>query len=218
MPQLYAGLLFLAAGAQSSAVSQELVESARKAQRNGEVAVVRRLMRGWASLRSRTELPQGLTEPGARAVSFIEAEGRLHLFGTWRDDVVSVGVHDPAGIVDRIEVWAEADTERIRIPRYQEKRSSRAIYRVDSGRTQAVIVQAIFLNEGRSLVLAETRLRPQAIALPAAPDPDALAQKLNPTPKTAETVRVSVPVLRWWWIAAGIVALGLTGVAVANEL
>ena len=181
-------------------------------------------MRGWASLQP-TAPPDDpalarfqLRGAALDALAFVEKEGPLRVYGSWRDGEVKVGLHDPARIVDRVDVWVE-DTEGNRV-RLRRGVDGRLRYKLDAEVERSVVIEAVFVGV-RGVVLAQTRLAPSAapVALPAAPDPKALRDRLDDRPlKRAPQPAGSQPAVRWWWVVAGIAAAALTGTAIVQEL
>ena len=212
-------LLVLAAGPVDLEMADRvLLDRARDAQRSGDSAAVQRFMRGWASLRSRENLPKGLESEAARALAFTEENGRLRLYGSWRDGRIRVGVRDAAEVVDRVYAWSiDSKGRRTQLVQVGQEPDGGLLYRVDEEAVTTVVIEAVMLSE-ETIVVAATTLRRVQAELPSPPDPEALPRRLVekpvPVPPRSEP---SSPVT-WWWIVAGAAAAAVTGWAIAEEV
>ena len=218
---LIVALMMMISAPSAPARDRVLLQHARVAMAKNDRISARRFLRGWASIASREKLPIGLEASASAAMSFIDETGRLRLFGWWQDGFVQVGLHDPAEIVNRVEAWAIAEVQPPR-PLVKEGGLSdrRSRYRLDdAGSAKAVRLRAIFVaDDGTEVVLTEVTLDLESASEPPTPDPAALSRRFQPRPSPPLVAVEPEPVVRWWWVAAGIVAIALAGAAIAEEI
>ena len=208
------------ATAGSRARDRALLRAARAAFAQNDRESGRRFLRGWAGLQTREMLPKDLAAEAAAAVAFIERAGPLRLYGWWHDGLVQIGVTDPAGIVDRVQAWVvDKAGRRTSLHRVSDLPGRSIRYRLEAGEGQRVVAHAVaVVDRSKAVVLTELTLDERPISLPPAPDPRALAARFQTKPPTSPGDRAErPPALRWWWVAAGVAAVALTGAAIARE-
>ena len=175
-------------------------------------------MRGWASLSPSKPPPETLTVAASAALAFVREHGFLRVSGSWRDGEARIALNDPAGIVARLEVWAEgADGSRTRLTRTSDAPDGHHLYRVDSKKEIRLVAQAIFKGTTRRVVVAELMLGDFGIEPPPAPDPEVMAAKLAPSPPALEPSSDASEPVRWWWVLAGVAAAAFAGIAVVQD-
>ncbi len=206
----------LAAGQNPSpkAADQLFLEAAQKAHEAKDTANTQRYLRAWATLSHQRDLPRGLEEPATAAVRFSKDKGLLQVFASRLPGLVRVGVHDPAGIVDHLEVFAEhVNGKKVTLVRVVTEESDRQAYRFEPQDPEqwTVVVEAYTRALGSRLRLRRATVLSAPEALPQVPDPKTMAEQIQgpPAPPLPEVK----PLLKWWWVAAGVVAAGLVGVA-----
>lgn len=220
MPPASFLLLGLALSPPSSDGEAALLQCAQRAHVAGERDLVRRCLRGWATLRRHGGLPEGLEQEGAEAASWAAEQGMLRIYGSLLEGRVRIGVDDPARIVDRLDVWVQTESgERHRLVRAQQESAGRNEYVLPKTvRDRDIVVEAIVTDlVPEPALLRRITLSRVEQAAPTPPDPEQAKARVGwkdePTPPPVK----ETPVLSWWWIAAGVVAAGFVGAAVWQE-
>ena len=213
-------LLGLALSAPPAEAEARLVEVALRAKKKGDVARVQQALRGWATLRHHHAFPPGLETEGADATSWAASSGYLRIYGSRLPGRVRVGVDDPALLVGRLDVFIQrSPTERARLTRAETEAAGRNEYVVPAAADDLeIVVEAVMLDFGPELILRRSILMPASTAVvPEKPDPKRAAEKAGfKEPPVIPQVEPE-PVFSWWWIAVGVAAAGLAGVAIYQE-
>jgi hypothetical protein len=215
-------LLGLALSAPPAEAEARLVEVALRAKRAGDAALVRRALRGWASLKHHPALPAGIEAEAADATSWAMSSGYLRIYGSRLPGRVRVGVDDPALIVGRLDVFIQdpsGQSERARLTRAESEAAGRNEYLVpESASEREIVVEAVMTDFGDELVLRRSILAPASgTTAPERPDPKRAAEKLGFEEEIAPPPAEETPVFAWWWIAIGVAAAGLAGAAIYQE-
>jgi hypothetical protein len=200
--------------------ADEVLLAAARAACPADAAKCRDALRTWATLAARTALPAGLETEAADAVAFAKDAGALRLFASRVGDRVRVGVSDPVGAVDRIDVWIGTRDGFVRLGRLEDGAQGRHEYTLAADDPRELLIDAVSTRWGEDLRLARTVLSPADAAVPSAPDPEKLTKNVNANtiPVVAEKPRIVEEPLPWWIIAGGIVAVALVGAGVVQEL
>lgn len=219
MPPAPLLLLGLALSVPSSDGGASLLECARRAHAGGDAETVRRCLRGWATLRRQRKLPEGLKREAADATSWAAKRGMLRIYGSRLDGRVRIGVDDPAGIVDRLDVFVDGSGGRYRLLRAEQESAGRNEYVIPpAAHDQPIVVEAVLIDlVPEPVVLRRTTLVPHVDPVPDAPDPERAKARVGWKDEPAPAPVEESPILSWWWIAAGVVAAGFVGAAVWQE-
>lgn len=208
-------LVTLAAPADPVAV---LLREAEVAAAQGDEARRDRCLLGWASLQPRSRPPTGpLEAAAARALAQIQGQGGLDVYTSRLADRLRLGVHDPAGLVDRVDAYAEVEGRRVRLTRVEGGALDRRDYRLPEAR-HPLVIELWSTQFGPELLLRQTFIAAGAPTLPGPPDPKRSAQVIAPQPERVQpAAEEPSPLLSWWWVAGGILAAGLAGAAIWQE-
>ncbi len=196
-----------------------LLDAARAAAALGDGTSAEALVFAWAGL-VRASAPPAESVPGAEA-ALVRAwsEGPFRLFGSRLEDRVRVGLHDPARLVDRLDVFLDTPAGP-RLMTLLPSPAGRLEYGVDGplpagGDVRIVALSARLgaLEPFREVVLPP----PAALGLPPPPGAVATSSVGVAGPETG-AVDPSAAEIEWpWWLAGAAVAVGLVGAAVWQE-
>lgn len=208
-------LVTLAAPADPVAV---LLREAEVAAAGGDEARRDRCLLGWASLQPRARPPTGpLEAAAARALAQIQSQGGLDVYTSRLADRLRLGVHDPAGLVDRVDASVEVDGRRVRLSRMEGGALDRRDYRLPEAR-HPLVIELWSSQFGPELLLRQTVIAAGAPSLPGPPDPKRAAQVIDPGPEVVPIqAQAPTPLISWWWVAGGVLAAGLAGAAIWQE-
>lgn len=206
--------------AEGERADEALIRAARAACPAGETDRCRAALRAWATLASRTALPAGLEREAADAVAFAKNAGELRLFASRVGDRIRVGVSDPAGAVDRIDVWIGTQKGFVRLGMLEGGAQGRYEYTLAANDPRECLIDAVSTKFGGDVRLARTVLRPSEVVVPTAPNPEKLTENVRKGALVTEPPkpRVVEDPLPWWVIAGGVVAAALVGAGVVQEL
>jgi hypothetical protein len=148
--------------------------------------------------------------------------GEVQIFATKLPDRLHVGVLDPAGIVDRVDVYFEKEGERTRLRRLEDVGPDRMEYALDPALTTSgrIAIEAISTRTGKEVVLKRMELAgEEESAVPAKPDLKILEKhvarhEVVEAPPARTDTGSPVP---WWIIAGGILAAAFVGAAIWQE-
>jgi hypothetical protein len=199
-----------------------LLEVARRAKAAGDVGMVDEAMRGWATIADTPQAPEDLAAEAARALAFSRDAGRLQLFATKLPDRLHLGVRDPAGIVQRVDVFLEKAGERTRLRRLEDEGVDRFEYALDPKLAEGgvVAIEAVATKLGGEIVVKRIELlgSTEEGAIPIAPNLEVLeknvAKRRWMEPARPNDEGAPIP---WWIIAGGLVAAALAGAAIWQE-
>lgn len=195
-----------------------LLDAARAAASEGDAAAAEALVFAWAGL-VRAAAPPAEPLPGAElALARAWSEGPFRLFGSRLEDRVRVGLHDPARLVDRLDVFLETSAGP-RLMTLLPSPAGRLEYGVDGplpaeGDVRIVALSARLgpLEPFREVVLPP----PAALGLP--PPPGAVPTSTLGAAGPALGVEPPPAEIEWpWWLAGAAIAVGLVGAAVWQE-
>lgn len=208
-------LVTLAAPADPVAV---LLREAEVAAARGDEARRDRCLLGWASLQPRARPPTGpLEAAAARALAQIQSQGGLDVYTSRLADRLRLGVHDPAGLVDRVDASVEVEGRRVRLSRMEGGALDRRDYRLPEAR-HPLVIELWSTQFGPELLLRQTVIAAGAPSLPGPPDPKRAAQVIDPGPEVVPIqAQAPTPLISWWWVAGGVLAAGLAGAAIWQE-
>lgn len=212
------GWLFLVTLAVPADPATVLLREAEAAAARGDEARRDRCLLGWASLQPGARPPQGTLEaPAARALAQIQSQGGLDVYTSRLADRLRLGVHDPAGLVDRVDAYAEVEGRRVRLSRLEGGVLDRRDYRLPEPR-HPLLIELWSTQFGAELLLRQTVIAAGAPMLPGPPDPKRAARVIDPDPEVVpEVAPEPTPLLSWWWVAGGVLAAGLAGAAIWQE-
>ena len=218
-----AGILWLGltVGAPTPEAESALIKLAQAAAQAGAEDQLRKILRGWATLRRQRSLPPGMEAAAAEASAWAETAGLLRVYGSRLPGLVRIGVDDPAEIVGRLDVWViDKDGRRSRLVRSETGAPGRNEYRIPKGGAdRQVVVEAVMTElSPEDIVVWRTVLPGNSAPVPGSPDPKQAASRLGfKEPSPGPAVRPPEPAVRWWWVAVSVVAAGFVGAAIWQE-
>jgi len=196
-----------------------LLSAAGTATATGDLQSRDRWLRAWASLGGRPAAPDGLSAAAEEARRWSKEKGAFRLFGSREGTRLKLGLHDPAGIVTRIEAIGRTADRAVTLPRAEQEADGRMELIIDASLPPDARFEVTTYCDllAEPMVVRVVTIGGASLA-PAAPDPKSL--RAAPPRQRVAAVDTMADVgdpLPWWWVVAGVVTLSLVGGAVWQE-